>query len=94
MKYSLNKIIDDVSQYESKIVNEASGSLDEALKMISHLQEVLTSLKTSVFKEGFESELQLLFILRNIVNLLSIFLGRLCNLKIKLKERSLSIVNF
>ncbi|MFC7345432.1 hypothetical protein ACFQO9_01720 [Chryseobacterium zhengzhouense] len=48
MKYSLHKIIDDVSQYESKIVNEASGSLEEVLKMISYLQEVLTSLKASV----------------------------------------------
>lgn len=66
MKYSLHKIIDDVSQYESKIVNEASGSLDEALKMISYLQEVLTSLKASVVKEGFESEWEEINFFRNV----------------------------
>ncbi|WP_317198096.1 hypothetical protein [Chryseobacterium rhizoplanae] len=65
MKYSLNKIIDDVSQYEIKIVNEASGSLDEALKMISYLQEVL-SLKASVAKEGFESEWEEINFFRNV----------------------------
>lgn len=56
MKFSLHKIIDDVSQYESKIVNEASGSLDEAFKMISYLQKVLNALKASITEEGFESE--------------------------------------
>lgn len=66
MKYSLHKIIDDVSQYESKIVNEASGSLDEALKMISYLQEVLISLKASVTKEGFESEWDEINFFRNV----------------------------
>lgn len=66
MKYSLHKIIDDVSQYESKIVNEASGSLDEALKMISYLQEVLTALKASVVKEGFESEWEEINFFRNV----------------------------
>ena len=66
MKYSLHKIIDDVSQYESKILNEASGSLDEALKMISYLQEVLTSLKASVVKEGFESEWEEINFFRNV----------------------------
>lgn len=66
MKYSLLKIIDDVSQYESKTVNEASGSLDEALKMISYLQEVLTSLKASVVKEGFESEWDEINFFRNV----------------------------
>lgn len=66
MKYSLHKIIDDVSQYESKIVNEASGALDEALKMISYLQEVLISLKASVTKEGFESEWDEINFFRNV----------------------------
>lgn len=66
MKYSLHKIIDDLSQYESKILNEASGSLDEALKMISYLQEVLTSLKASVIKEGFESEWEEINFFRNV----------------------------
>lgn len=66
MKYSLHKIIDDLSQYESKIVNEASGSLDEALTMISYLQEVLTSLKASVVKEGFESEWEEINFFRNV----------------------------
>jgi len=66
VKYSLHKIIDDVSQYESKIVNEASGSLDEALKMISYLQEVLTALKASVVKEGFESEWEEINFFRNV----------------------------
>jgi hypothetical protein len=66
MKYSLHKIIDDVSQYESKIVNEASGSLDEALKMISYLQEVLISLKASVTKEGFKSEWEEINFFRNV----------------------------
>ncbi len=66
MKYSLHKIIDDVSQYESKIVNEASGSLDEALKMISYLQEVLIALKASVVKEGFESEWEEINFFRNV----------------------------
>ncbi|HFK5521080.1 TPA: RteC domain-containing protein [Elizabethkingia anophelis] len=66
MKYSLHKIIEDVSQYESKIVNEASGSLEEVLKMISYLQEVLTSLKASVIKEGFESEWEEINFFRNV----------------------------
>lgn len=66
MKYSLHKIIDDVSQYESKIVNEASGSLDEALKMISYLQEVLIALKASVVKEGFDSEWEEINFFRNV----------------------------
>ncbi len=66
MKYSLHKIIDDVSQYESKIVNEASGSLDEALKMISYLQEVLTSLKAFIVKEGFDSEWEEINFFRNV----------------------------
>lgn len=66
MKYSLHKIINDVSQYENKIVNEASGSLDEALKMISYLQEVLISLKASVTKEGFESEWEEINFFRNV----------------------------
>lgn len=66
MKYSLHKIINDVSQYENKIVNEASGSLDEALKMISYLQEILISLKASVTKEGFESEWEEINFFRNV----------------------------
>lgn len=66
MKYSLHKIIDDVSQYESKIVNEASGSLGEALKMISYLQEVLIALKASVVKEGFDSEWEEINFFRNV----------------------------
>ncbi|NBL65576.1 tetracycline regulation of excision, RteC [Flavobacterium sp. NST-5] len=66
MKYSLHKIIDDISQYENKIVNEASGALDEALKMISYLQEVLTSLKASVIKEGFGSEWEEINFFRNV----------------------------
>ncbi|GAA4802597.1 RteC domain-containing protein [Olivibacter ginsenosidimutans] len=66
MKYSLHKIIDDVSQYEIKIVNEASGSLDEALKMISYLQEVLIALKASVVKEGFDSEWEEINFFRNV----------------------------
>ncbi|MBZ4187735.1 RteC domain-containing protein [Niabella beijingensis] len=66
MKYSLHKIIDDVSQYEIKIVNEASGSLDEALKMISYLQEVLIAFKASVVKEGFDSEWEEINFFRNV----------------------------
>ncbi|WP_457851802.1 RteC domain-containing protein [Elizabethkingia anophelis] len=47
-------------------MNEASGSLEEVLKMISYLQEVLTSLKASVIKEGFESEWEEINFFRNV----------------------------
>jgi RteC protein len=66
MKHSLHKITDEVSRYENKIMNEASGIVDEAFKMISYLQEVLASLKVSVIKDGFQSEWEEINFFRNV----------------------------
>ena len=66
MKHSLHKITVEVSRYENKIINGASGIVDEAFKMISYLQEVLASLKVSVIKDGFQSEWEEINFFRNV----------------------------
>jgi len=53
MRHPLNNIVAEIQKEERKLSAETSSFIDKAYKMTVYLQELLSTVKDDVIKEGF-----------------------------------------
>lgn len=56
MRHPLNNIVAEIQKQERKLSAETSSFIDEAYKMTVYLQELLSTVKDDVIKDGFSSK--------------------------------------